>query len=167
MNIISNNPLFVLGASIGRSPLVLRATLACTMALVACGIVNASPPFKLGSLQAAIDHAQPGETVEIPAGTYREFIQITHSGTPQRPITIEAAAGSVVITGADRLSPDRWRPLQNRPVWRYSPWTYRAPARRVDDSGRVYSGEEVIVDGGLLARAASLESMRAGTLSTR
>jgi hypothetical protein len=72
-------------------------------------------------------------------------------------------AESVVITGADCLESDKWEPLPSRPVWRYSSWTFQAPTRRVDDSGRVYSGEQVIVDGRLLARATSLESMKAGT----
>lgn len=137
---------------------------ACSgMSLGVCTLANAAGPLRWSSLQAAIDRAQPGDKVVIPPGTYREFIHITHNGTVQKPITIEAAPGSVVITGADQLLPDRWEPLQNRPVWRYSPWTYQAPARRVDAAGPVYSGEEVIVDARLLSRAASLESMRAGT----
>jgi len=136
------------------------------MSLGVCTVTNAAGPFGSSSLQAAIDRAQPGDKVVIPPGTYRESIQIAHSGTPQRPITIEAAVGNVVITGADRLETDKWEPLPGRPVWRYSSWTYQAPTRRVLDSARVYSGEQVIVDGRLLARAASLESMQAGTFFT-
>jgi hypothetical protein len=140
-----------------------RIVMACVaMSLGACTLTNATGPFESNSLQAAIDRAQPGDKVEIPPGTYREFIRITHSGTPQRPITIEAVSGKVVITGADSLESDRWEPLPGRPVWRYSSWTYQAPARH-DLGERVYSGEQVIVDGRLLVRAASLESMQAGT----
>jgi parallel beta helix pectate lyase-like protein/chondroitinase B-like protein len=160
----------IMRSTLCRSSLIVksrfaRLVLACVaISLGACTSTNAAGPFESNSLQAEIDRAQPGDKVVIPPGTYREFIQITHSGTPQRPITIEAVAGKVVITGADSLESDRWEPLPGRPVWRYSSWTYQAPARHdLGQSGRVYSGEEVIVDGRLLSRAASLASMQPGT----
>jgi hypothetical protein len=47
---------------------------------------------------------QPGDTVILHSGTYRETVVVEKSGTRERPIRFEAAPGAnVVITGADRL----------------------------------------------------------------
>ncbi|MFJ9694554.1 PKD domain-containing protein [Kitasatospora sp. NPDC101183] len=43
------------------------------------------------TVQAAVDVAQPGQTVQVtPGGTYREPVTVKHSGEPGKPITIKA-----------------------------------------------------------------------------
>ncbi len=52
----------------------------------------------------AAKSANPGDTVLIHTGIYREPILLTRSGTPAHPIRFEAApAANVTITGADTL----------------------------------------------------------------
>ena len=57
------------------------------------------------TISAAAAKAEPGDTVFIHAGTYRETVTVDKSGTKGKPIRFEAAAGeNVVITGADVLT---------------------------------------------------------------
>ena len=49
-------------------------------------------PF--GSIQAAIEAATPGTAVLVTAGTYRENVKVTSSGTEQKPIWIVSADGA-------------------------------------------------------------------------
>lgn len=54
--------------------------------------------------RAAAD-VEPGDVVRIRAGTYREQVVIKRSGTSDRPIRFEAAAGAdVVVSGADEFT---------------------------------------------------------------
>lgn len=56
-------------------------------------------PFK--SINAATKVAQPGDTILISAGTYRENVVVAAKGTPDQPITIKAAPGQrVIISGS-------------------------------------------------------------------
>ncbi|MHB8952353.1 MAG: right-handed parallel beta-helix repeat-containing protein [Pirellulaceae bacterium] len=65
-----------------------------------------SAPFM--TIARAVALAQPGDTVRIHTGVYREAVRIEQSGTSERPIRVEAASGaSVVVTGADLLT--EWR----------------------------------------------------------
>ena len=64
--------------------------------------VDAASQFRTISEAARI--VEPGDSVQIHDGTYRESVTIERSGTPARPIRFEAAPyAHVVITGADRL----------------------------------------------------------------
>jgi hypothetical protein len=66
---------------------------------------SASSPLR--TIQRAVELVNPGETVLIHAGTYRdtsrsEFLRINKSGTAEAPIIVKAAPGEeVVIDGAD------------------------------------------------------------------
>jgi chitodextrinase len=61
-----------------------------------------SAPFQTIGQAAKI--AQPGDHVEIEAGTYRETVTPAHSGTPGNPIVFEAYNGqNVTISGADPI----------------------------------------------------------------
>lgn len=67
---------------------------------------SAEAPFN--TINAAIEVVQPGDTVIIRAGTYRERFRVP-SGEPGRPITVRAAEGErVIVTGCVRL--DGWQP---------------------------------------------------------
>lgn len=50
----------------------------------------------LGSIQAALGQAKPGDTIQVRAGTYREPIEPPHGGEPGAPITITGPPDAVV-----------------------------------------------------------------------
>jgi parallel beta-helix repeat protein len=57
------------------------------------------------TIAEAASRAQPGDTVVIHAGVYRESVRIDRSGSQDQPITIRAAEGqTVILTGADRIT---------------------------------------------------------------
>ena len=47
------------------------------------------------SIQSAVDLAEPGDTIQVRTGVYKESIWITKSGTPDKPITLMAYPGDV------------------------------------------------------------------------
>lgn len=58
----------------------------------------------LRSLGEAARRVQPGDTVRIAEGVYRESVVVERSGTPEQPIRFESEPGArVIITGADLL----------------------------------------------------------------
>ncbi len=132
-------------------------------------------PWK--TLTKAVSMLQPGDTLTIAAGIYRESIILKAEGTPEAPITIQAAAlqedgyEPVVITGADIITD--WRPLPGRPIWVHEPWTHVWCGWKADMAhgapppiGRC---EQVIVDGSdsepgrLLIPVLSIDEMAPGT----
>ena len=65
-------------------------------------------------IQAAVDKVQPGDTITVHAGTYREYINWETPGLPGKRITLQSAPGetvvvkgSVVVDGCRRLPPRR------------------------------------------------------------
>ncbi len=57
-------------------------------------------PFR--TIQRAASIAQPGDTIKIHAGTYREWVSPANSGTEEQRIVYEAAGdGEVIITGSE------------------------------------------------------------------
>src|ERR671938_1260563 len=72
-------------------------------------------PFLTINRAAAV--AQPGDTIVVHAGEYREWVQPQHGGlSDQRRITYQAAAGEhVVIKGSERVT--QWEPAGGS-VWR-------------------------------------------------
>lgn len=69
---------------------------------------SAELPFR--TITAACQHAQPGDTVTVHAGVYREWVDLPRGGhNDQQRLTITAATGEhVVISGAEVL--DGWHP---------------------------------------------------------
>lgn len=62
-------------------------------------------PFRTISRAALL--AEPGDTVRVHAGVYRERVAPAHGGEPNRRIVYEAAPGeAVVVTGADVWEPN-------------------------------------------------------------
>ncbi|HET6426669.1 MAG TPA: right-handed parallel beta-helix repeat-containing protein [Planctomycetaceae bacterium] len=63
------------------------------------------------TVQAALDHAIPGDRIVIAPGTYFERIHVRRGGTVTNPVIISAASpGTVTISGADpRGVPAEWK----------------------------------------------------------
>ncbi|MGE5659918.1 MAG: LamG-like jellyroll fold domain-containing protein [Actinomycetota bacterium] len=71
---------------------------------------NGSPTNPYQTIQKAASLAQPGDTVKIRAGIYRETVTPAQSGTQVNPIIYEAYPGeSVTLSGADPLT--NWESL--------------------------------------------------------
>ncbi|MGQ9732030.1 MAG: right-handed parallel beta-helix repeat-containing protein [Candidatus Zipacnadales bacterium] len=75
-------------------------------------------PFK--TITRGIKELLPGDTLTVKGGTYREGVEIDLVGTPDNPITIQAAPGeTVVIKGSEVVT--GWR--QDGNVWHKEGWT--------------------------------------------
>ncbi len=80
---------------------------------------TADQPFK--TIAPAAEQAEPGDTVLVHAGLYRERIAPARGGEPGRPITYTAAPGQrVVVSGAEVWQP-AWAPVPG------APGVFRAP----------------------------------------
>lgn len=65
----------------------------------------------LATIGRAAELAEPGDTVRVHAGLYREWVRPARGGTAERPIRYEAAAGQrVIVSGAEPWRAD-WRPV--------------------------------------------------------
>ena len=67
------------------------------------GSGSSQSPF--GRIGDAIDVAQPGDTVTVRSGTYREVLRTSRSGRPDAPVVVRAEGerGTVVVTAAGRV----------------------------------------------------------------
>jgi len=68
-------------------------------------------PWKTISRAASAKELQPGDTVVIHSGVYREHVDIKVSGQPGRPITFTAAPGASVVLKGSELVRGRWKKL--------------------------------------------------------
>jgi hypothetical protein len=74
---------------------------------------SAEAPFK--TISAAANIVEPGDTVLIRSGTYRERVQIERGGTADKPVVFRAdLAANVVVTGADVLDKLQEEPGEDR-----------------------------------------------------
>ena len=153
--------------------LICSILLLCSMANAATWHVAQAGGGETASptIQAAVAKAQPGDTVIIHAGVYREAVQVKVNGTKEAPIVIAGAPNEeVVITGADGLPADKWEKLPDRQgVWRYAPWTYRGcgwnrfMAHPGDEKHKLIGRtEQVILDGKLLRQVLQAEELTPG-----
>ena len=117
-----------------------------------------------GTISRAAEVMQPGDTVIVHEGIYREYVQPKRSGAEGAPITYRAAEGEeVIITGADII--DGWvRDNGDDPVWKKSPWTLKRPTHPNNEQHRLIGrGEQVIADGKLLQQVLKRDEMSEGT----
>jgi hypothetical protein len=77
-----------------------------------------TPERPLKTVAKAAAQAEPGDTVLVGPGVYREYVRLTKSGTAAAPIVIQARTpGKTVLTGADVIK--GWaRVPGDAPIWR-------------------------------------------------
>jgi len=116
-------------------------------------------PWK--TISKAATTLQPGDTVVVHEGIYREWVLPKRSGTEGAPIAYEAAKGeSVVITGADVFSD--WQRIEGgKPIYRHTPWTLDSVVH--GNPAPIGRQEQVICDGKLLKHVLTMEEMTPGT----
>jgi len=114
------------------------------------------------SISKAAEASQPGDTVVIHAGVYREQVQPGRSGTASAPISYEAAPGEeVVLTGADPIT--GWEHVEHG-VWKKEPWTHRFETHPNDTRHQLIGRcEQVIGDGQLLTQVDRHDQMPPGS----
>lgn len=92
---------------------------------------TAAAPWR--TLQHAVDALQPGDTVLIGPGVYRERITVRRGGTSAAPITLSALPGArVVVSGADLFS-DGWSKVEGSASVFSHPWDFRFPINGPND----------------------------------
>lgn len=75
------------------------------VALTGDDSADGSPEKPLRTIQAAAQQAQPGDSVLVHAGVYRETVTPSNSGTAENPITYQPAGdGVVTISGTEVIS---------------------------------------------------------------
>ena len=82
------------------------------------------PKEQVRSISEAAALVEPGDTVLIHNGIYRETVAIEKSGLSDKPITFRAAIGAtVIVTGADRIS--EWTEGQGEDRIYSTDWPYK------------------------------------------
>ena len=130
------------------------------------GIDSAEQVHTIGE---AIERVEPGGTVLLHAGVYRELVTADKSGTADKPITIRSAEGeSVILTGADRLTD--WSLIPGDDRIYSTPWPYKFVAwtksytHPSDDYHRLIGRcEQVLVNGYLLRQVLERDKLSRGT----
>jgi hypothetical protein len=112
---------------------------------------------------------EPGDTVIIHNGIYREAVVIEKSGKPDNPINFQAAAGaSVIMTGADRIT--EWTEVNGDDRIYSTPWPHkfitwnRHNTHPDDDFHRLIGRcEQVFVNGYALRQVLERDKLARGT----
>lgn len=70
------------------------------------GTGNGTAAAPLGSIQAALQAAQPGDTITVQPGTYKELLTTVRGGQADAPITVRSAKGrgSVVVARSGQVA---------------------------------------------------------------
>ena len=113
--------------------------------------------------------AEPGDTVIIHSGVYREAVVIEKSGKTDNPITFQAAAGAgVIMTGADRIS--EWTEVKGDDRIYSTAWPHKFIAwnqnnTHPDDDYHLLIGrcEQVFVNGYALRQVLERNKLSRGT----
>lgn len=127
------------------------------------GSGTAAKPLK--TISAAARRAQPGDTVTVHAGVYREWVDPPRGGVSDtRRITYRAGEGEhVVVTGSERVTGwqkvggNTWRlTLPNRYFGSYNPFAELIRGDWFGDNGRRHHTGCVYLNGDWLREAAGL-----------
>jgi hypothetical protein len=114
---------------------------AATVVHVAPGGNDADPGTEakpLATIQAAVNRLQPGDTLLIHGGTYRETVTFPRSGAAERPITLRPYRDEkVLVSGCDPVTGwtlhDAGRKIWKAPI----AWTLGRGRNQVFSGGRV------------------------------
>ena len=117
---------------------------------------------QLRTIGEAVAIVEPGDTVTIHGGIYRESVVIERSGLADKPITIQAAPGAhVVVTGADRITD--WRKEEGDGSVFSMAWPYKFATHPDNDFHRVIGRcEQVFVGGYALRQVLSRDALSRG-----
>lgn len=134
---------------------------------------SAESPFR--TIGRAAQLAMPGDTVLVHAGVYREWVNPPRGGTPEAPITYQAAVGPdgrfepVTISGAELVTDWRPYPGSEGRVWltevpnsvfgEHNPYTERIGGDWFFDQENTWHTGEVYLDGRSMYEALSLEGV--------
>jgi hypothetical protein len=122
----------------------------------------------LRTIQRAADLAQPGDTITVHAGTYRERVNPPRGGTSDRKRIVYQAAkgerveikGSEVIKGWVKVQDEVWKvTLPNAFFGGFNPYTNRIRGDWFDPRGREHHTGAVYLNGEWLTEAAKLEEV--------
>ncbi|HNQ90631.1 MAG TPA: carbohydrate-binding protein [Verrucomicrobiota bacterium] len=122
----------------------------------------------LRTLQRAADLAQPGDTITVHAGTYRERINPPRGGeSDQRRIVYRAARGerveikgSEIVKGWTKVQDDVWKvTLPNAFFQGFNPYTNVIRGDWFNGRGRVHHTGAVYLDGHWLTEAVTLDEV--------
>jgi hypothetical protein len=120
------------------------------------------------TISDAVKGAQPGSTINVYGGVYRESVVIPHGGTDSNHrLTIQSAPGAtVVVTGSDavsgwvRYSGNTWKLVQpNSAFGNYNPFVTMWQSGTLPNSTRARSSGGVYVNGGVLSERATLDEV--------
>ncbi len=129
-------------------------------------------PFR--TIQRAADVAQPGDTVTVHEGIYRERVNPPRGGLSDTQRIVYQAApgenveirGSEVVSHWKRVKGDVWRTeVENSLFGAFNPFADEIRGDWFDPKGRKHHTGAVYLDGHWLVEAASLDEVLAGTPS--
>lgn len=129
---------------------------------------SATAPFR--TIQRAADAAQPGDTITVHAGTYRERVNPPRGGSSDtQRITYRAApgervviSGSEVVTGWTHVAHETWKlTLPNARFGDFNPFADLIRGDWFDRKGRDHHTGAVYLNGHWLAEAATLAEVLA------
>jgi parallel beta-helix repeat protein len=121
------------------------------------------------TISKAASLVEPGDTVIIHSGIYREKVDIEKSGLAEEPIRLQAAVGAnVLMTGADRIS--NWAKVRGEgriysTLWphKFVTWN-RQHAHPADDYHRLIGRcEQVFVNGYALRQVLERDKLTRGS----
>src|ERR1043165_1519669 len=96
----------------------------------------ADAPTPEHSIQAAVNIAQPGDTIVIGPGIYRETIVFPRNGTAEKPIVVRGSGdGRTIVSGCEPVG--GWTKHSGE-IWKAPmPWTLGVGRNQVFDSSGV------------------------------
>ena len=119
------------------------------------------------TISQAANIAQPGDTVIVHEGVYREWVSPKSGGTAAQPIVYQAAEGeTVTITGAEVVTDwekdgDIWKTeINNQFFGRFNPYKEVVFGDWLFTRDRVFHLGEVYLDGCAMYEQVSLEAVR-------
>jgi alpha-N-arabinofuranosidase len=123
------------------------------------------------TIQAAANQAQPGDTITVHEGIYRERVNPPRGGTSDDQRIVYQAApgenviikGSEVVTGWKKVKGDVWTvSLPNSFFGEFNPFADLIQGHWFDPKGREHHTGSVYLNGEWLAEAADLEAVLVG-----